>query len=73
MSEHNAGKNESLQKYGKKRHLSAVMQKYSQGMAEKSILKQSCKNILKNWEENLVLGKLCENIYVTPPTGARPP
>ena len=42
-------------------------------MAEKSILKQSCKNILENWEENLVLGKLCKNIYVTPPTGARPP
>ena len=33
---------------------------------------QSCKNIHKEWQENLVLGKLCKTIYVPPPTGAGP-
>ena len=46
-------KNESLQKYDKKRHLCTVMQKYSQGRAVKGIKKQSCKNILKIWHENV--------------------
>ena len=39
-----------------KRHLCAVLQKYSQGMAEKGVLKLSCRNILKKWQENVVLG-----------------
>ena len=49
-----------------KRHLCAVLQKYSQGMAEKGVLKLSCRNILKKWQENVVLKKSCKNIHVPP-------
>ena len=39
-------------------------------MAVKGIWKQSCKNILKKWQENIVLEKSCKNIHVPPPIGA---